>query len=96
MMGELNAVILEIGLKQDVPKYLVIVIPQEESHRKLIESILRQMFPDKDPAENEREVDGGFGFVVAECGSPEYADIIAEEQRQTHRIMTIVKIEKKT
>ena len=52
MMGELNSVILEIGLKQDVPKYLVIVIPQEESHRKLIESILKQMFPDKDPAEN--------------------------------------------
>jgi hypothetical protein len=96
MMGILNSQILEKGLHQDVPMFQVIVVPQDNSHIKLIESILSQISPGTDPKSREKHIDGGFGFIVAECRTQAFAELKAEEQRQNHQLMTIVKMVKKT
>ncbi|MBM2816704.1 MAG: hypothetical protein HW421_3466 [Ignavibacteria bacterium] len=92
IIGQLDGIILTY-LNEPVPKFSVLVVPQNENHREIIETILKSVNPDMILSEKERYIDGGTGFVVSECYSQSFADIVAEEQRKTHNIMTVVKKE---
>jgi tellurite resistance protein len=93
VIGELNALIDDKILKVEVPHYLVISVPQEEIQRVTIENVIKGIEPDVDIAKLERQVDGGYGFILHECRSIQYADLKAEEVRNKYKLMTIIKKE---
>jgi hypothetical protein len=90
IIGELHGIIMEY-LGEPLPKYSIIIIPQHDKHREMVESILKSVDSEINIKEREKNIDGGFGFVVDECYSLDYAEILAEEQRSQHSIMTLVK-----
>lgn len=90
IIGELDGLICEY-LNEPNPKYHVIVIPQQQEHREIVEMIVKTLDPHKEISKLETKIDGGFGFIMEECFSVHYADILAQEQRENHSIMTIVK-----
>ncbi len=89
IIGELDGIILEY-LGEPVPIFNVIIIPQEEKHRIIIEDILKDIYPNIDISTKERKVDGGYGFVMQECYSQLYAELVADEERNQHKLMTII------
>lgn len=92
IMGELDGIILEY-LGEPVPLYLVITVPQESSQLHTIETILKSLNPDIDVKSKEKKIDGGFGFIMHECLSQAYAELMAEQERSNHKLMTIIKKE---
>ena len=92
IIGELDGIILEY-LGEPVPVYSVISVPQEEEKRRIIENILSNLYPEIDIKSLERQIDGGFGFLMHECKSLAYAELMAQQERNNHKLMTIVKKE---
>jgi hypothetical protein len=90
IIGELDGIILEY-LGEPMSKYSIIIIPQHDKHREAVETILKAVDPDINIMDREKNIDGGFGFIIDECYSHDYAEMLAEEQRNQHSIMTIVK-----
>ena len=92
IIGELDGIILT-HIKDPVPKFYVIVVPQQDEHRQKIEDTITRLNPDISLDEKKKDVDGGFGFVVAECYSQTFADYKAQQERENHHIMTVVRME---
>lgn len=92
IMGELDGILLEY-LGEPVPIYLVITVPQESSQLHTIENILKSIHPTIDVKSKEKKIDGGFGFIMHECLSQAYAELMAEQERSNHKLMTIIKKE---
>ena len=92
IIGELDGLILEY-LGESVPLYNVIIIPQEEKHRIYIEKIIKEIDPNVDLKSIEIQIDGGFGFLVKKCYSRSYAELLANDERNIHKLMTIIKEE---
>jgi hypothetical protein len=92
IMGELDGIILEY-LGEPVPVYLVITVPQEASQLHTIENILKSVHPLIDVKSKEKKIDGGFGFIMHECRSQAFAELMAEQERSNHKLMTIIKKE---
>jgi hypothetical protein len=90
IMGEIDGVIKEY-LGESMPKFSIIIIPKQDNLRESIESIVKSVNPEINMKEREQNIDGGFGFIVDECYSQDYAEILAEEQRSQHNNLTIVK-----
>ena len=90
IIGELDGIIMEY-LGEPMSKYSIIIIPQHDNHKAMVESILKSVNPEINIKEREKNIDGGFGFIIDECYSQDYAEILAEEQRSQHNIMTLVK-----
>jgi hypothetical protein len=92
LIGELDAIILKY-YGEPVPKYFVISVPQIEEQRALIESVLISANPGINVKEREKSIDGGFGFIMHECLTIAYAELKAQEERNDHKIMTIIREE---
>ncbi len=90
IIGELNGILLEY-LGEAVPIFQVLTFPQEEKHRILIENILKELNPGIDINSKEKKIDGGYGFIMHECYSQMYAELLADEERNNHGLLTVIK-----
>jgi hypothetical protein len=90
ILDEIEGMIKEY-FGEPMPKYTIIIIPQNDDLRVTVESIVKFVNPEINMKERERNIDGGFGFIVDECYSKDYAEILAEEQRSQHNNKTLVK-----
>lgn len=90
IIGELDGLILTY-LGEPVPLFKVIIIPQDEKQIIYIENKLKNIDPDIDISKIRIPIDGGFGFLIQTCYSNAYAELLADEERNIHKLMTIIK-----